>query len=111
MEGNKIYNALFSSQKVELGLTQEALSAYNDAIMAEKQAIDRAKTIRSEKAALQGDIAKVMDAKKELDTKLSKIQSASKELGVDIPKNIASLFKLSEELRSRYDKLIKEFDI
>lgn len=85
MEGEKIYKALFSSQKVELGAVQDFEKAFNKANDNWGEiGQDLIKALAKAEAEYKKNIALWKVAEDEGE----RIVKASKELGIDVPKDV-----------------------
>lgn len=77
-----------SSDKVELGIKQDAESAYKDAIAKRKAANDSYQTIFTTIKTILGDLAAAEKASNDAIGVLDKYAAAVKDLGLELPADI-----------------------
>lgn len=100
-----------ASEKVELGLIDDLKKVYNKAFSVQKNANKKAANIRSEKAALQGDVAEIFDSIALLDKDIKKVKSMAKDLGISTPKEVVAYEKFIKDSEQKANKYIKDFNL
>ena len=100
-----------ASERVELGLIDDLKKVYNKALSFQKNANKRAANMRSEKAALQGDVAEIFDSISLLDKDIEKVKSMAKDLGISTPKEVVAYEKFIKDSEQKANKYIKDFNL
>ena len=100
-----------ASERIELGLIDDLKKIYNKAVNVQKNANQKATTIKAEKAGLKGDIAEVFDSINLLEKDIEKVKAISKELGIKPPKDVSVYEKLIKDLEQKNNKYIKDFNL
>jgi len=108
---NELREVNLSSEKVELGLVDDAKSNYKKLEKIQSIASKKVTRIRSDKAELQSDIDEMYDIVLNGEKAIDKAEKIAKELGVKLPKDVSLYAKAFKNAEVKAKSILKELGL